>query len=232
MDKLSKEQIISMYNDLIISGEISAQEFHKNEKLFKEQYIQQYMAKDDYIPKDRITTEMGYFAYIYILETGASAQEAFVHMAEHFGKTEEFIQTSKNLPHYPAREVYNRAEDHSQQKLMKSNNTLRTKTLTSAQTANRQLKELEVNKRVSDQLEELKETDKRQQQEIDRLNMSLNTTDADVHRLQVELNIEGLSNKEKALILKSKGYKQKAIAEHLGVSLRTIKNWWNTDVNN
>lgn len=224
--KLTKEEVVELYAELIYSGEVTPKEVHTNNKLFMEQYIHKHMSEDDYIPKERITKEIGYTAYIHILEEGSSAREALLYAASVHGKDEDFIKTTKNLNHYPAREVFNQADSHEQQKLMRKNDTLRVKTLTSANTANRQLKELEVNKRVSDQLEKLKAIDEAQQEQIDTLKVNSDSLNIELDSMQQLLGIQGLSEKEMAAHLKSKHYTQKQIADHLGKALSTVKRWW------
>lgn len=224
--KLTKEQVVELYAELIYSGAVSPKEVHSNNKLFMEQYLHKHTSEDDYIPKERITKEIGYTAYIHILEEGSSAKEALLYAASIHGKDEDFIVSAKNLNHYPAREVFNQANNHKQQKLMRENDTLRVKTLTSANTANRQLKELEVNKRVSDQLEKLKAVDELQQEQINTLKVSSDSLDIELDAMQQILGIQGMSEKGMASHLKSRCYTQKQIADHLGKDVRTIKRWW------
>lgn len=226
MTDITKEQIVKLYAEMIASGDITRQEVHKNNKLFEEQYIQYYISKEDYIPKERITPEMGLCAYTYILDTGASAEEALIYAANIHGKTEDFVDYAKNLDHYPARQVYESANDHEQQKKMKRNGTLRTKTLTSAKTANKQLRELRDNKKVSDTLEELLENDKSLQEQVDNLTTNTNSIELDINYLKNELNLSGMSKQDKAKRLKELGHTQKQIAECLEVGLSTIKRWW------
>ncbi len=184
-------------------------------------------SKDDYEKKEYINFELQYAAYIHILEEGATAEEAFKYAASLEDKTEEFIKEVKNRKSYYNRDVVSAADDHEEQKKMETNGTLCKKVLREASSANAQLRALHKQKTLSDTLEDLQEQKDIHQYKISNLEAKASSTDLDIKYLHEMQGLEGVPPKEKAAKLKADGHTQKVIAEALGISVPTIKRWWN-----
>lgn len=191
-------------------------------------------SQEDYVQKEYISYELQFAAYTYILDCGATPEEALMYSTSldlPNGVPEgidpkEFIQEVKNRKSYHNKKVVQAADDHEEQKKMKENGTLCKKILKEASSANAQLRALHKQKTLSDTLEGLKEQSELQENKISNLEAKTSSTELDIKYLHEMQGLEGIPPKEKAAKLKADGHTQKVIAEALGISLPTVKRWW------
>lgn len=165
-------------------------------------------------------------SYTYILDNKeVSVEDAFNHMAEMFGKPEEFIQEVKNKRFYFSREVVKASDDHPQQKVMIKNGTMDRTVLSGAKTANRQLKLLKKQKDLSDALEDLKQTVNENKETITVLQVVEDVHGKTINSIAHLLGCDGVPVEEIAVKLRDAGFKIKDIANHLQLSTRTVKRY-------
>ena len=176
--------------------------------------------------KEYLSLEEGMKAYSRILETGITAQEALEYVAECYGKDKAWVDEVKNNNYLHAKTVYYNHQEHSVQKAMVKDGTLRAKALKDSKTPNKQLIELHGQRKLHSTLNELKDKNNRLSNKIEDLEATTIITESNVDTVMDILDIDKLTSKEKASKLKAKGITQKKIAEFLGVSLPTIKRWW------
>lgn len=170
--------------------------------------------------------EIGMTAYTYVLENGGSAEEAFEYSVTMHSKSIEWLNEIKNHPYYHSAKVVKGHDEHPQQRQMMENGTMDRSALKGSETVNKQIRKLSRYKRVSDKLESLEESDKHQQAQIDKLDADLGVHTTEIAELKRLTGSKGLSNKEKGEVLYRRGCTQKAVADALGVGLRTVKRWW------
>lgn len=188
-------------------------------------YKYKHTQQEDYTPKQYMDFEFVATAYQYILENGGKAEEALSYAADKLEKDYSFVEDAKNNKFFYTRNVVESHETHPKQKKMKKDKTMDKNYLNSSNTANQLTNRLSRAVYLQDQLDELRDTDTRQQIEIDKLKATTDTQEQNIQELQSVVGINTMTNKEKAIFLRKKGHTVKVIAENLGVSESSIKRW-------
>lgn len=221
--------------DNVIQEHIQALEYHMKQGLISRKQLE-YLSTvsrrklnellSEGNDKEYLNLEQGIAAYSKILETGITAQEALEYVAECYGKDKEWVDEVKNNNYLHSKKVFYHHKDNPTQKAMKRDGTLRPKALKDSKTPNRQLIELYGQRKLHSTLNDLKATNSDLSSKVEDLEATSVITESNVDVVMDILDIDRLTQKQKASKLKAKGITQKKIAEFLGVSLRTIKRWW------
>lgn len=180
---------------------------------------------EGYIQKEYFSYDMGLLAYRYILDNGGTAQEALEYAIKVFNKPEEWLEETKNQKYFYSKRVVDSNENHEQQILMTRNGTIDKSALRNTNTVNELIRKLSKSKVLSDQLESLRESDSEQCERIRLLEASKTTIEAGLDKINGHLVLEGLTNKEKAVLLIDKGFSNKVIIEVLGIPKATLYRW-------
>ena len=219
MSELTWEEIEILRNEKIASGEVPFAKVLVGNKKADDVAKQAIRDKDDYVKKKYVGFEVGLDAYLHHHDTGCSPMEALEYASDLHGMPEGFAQETKHMYYYYAAETVKAADTHPQQKTMMGNGTMDKTRLRNPSSAHNQLTVLGKQRKLSDLVEGLKEENTQHKQ-------LLGQHETDIEGLKKLTGMEELSAKEKAVILKSKGYTQKEISGIVGKSLPTIKRWW------
>ena len=170
--------------------------------------------------KQYVNLAQGSTAYCKVLDTGITAEEALVYVAEVYGKDEDWVNEVKHNNYLHAKTVTDQFDNHPVQKEMLAEGTMHKKPLRDATTVNNQLTTLRKQRSLHTKISTLKE-----QMDDTFLSTVKNTTD--ISAIAKEMGIALSSQKEQAKALKATGrFTQKQISHHIGVDIRTIKRWW------
>jgi DNA-binding transcriptional regulator YiaG len=199
----------------------------------KDYMISKIKSGEDYVAKDYISFDIGYTAYIHILENGGTAQEALEHAAEVLKESMDIINSGKNNKFFYAKDVVESADEHPTQKQMMKNNTIDKSALKKSTSANQQLRKLAQYKSVDERLTNLEdklsvveEDVETHEDQLEDIEARLLLKEFEIESLKKLTGLEDIPPKEAAKIMKEKGFSQKKVAELLEKDIRTIKRWW------
>lgn len=169
--------------------------------------------------RETVPYNIGLAAYKYILGNGGTPREALEYSVAVHDKSLEWLDSVKHNPYYHSKEAVKEHDTHPVQKTMLKNGTMDKSALKSSNTVNQQITKLARYKKVSDQLEGLKD-------EVYNLKGEVSVHGKEIYQLKEHTGLEGMSKKEKAEIMYLQGSTQKFISEQLKVHVNTVKNWW------
>jgi hypothetical protein len=222
MDTVSREDVEHLLKSFFDHPE---RQTFKDREVIKMLVNRAHKASYQGITRQTIPFEIGCTAYRYVLDSGGSAEEALKYSAKIHDKSVEWLEGVKNNPYYHSSRVVKGHNDHPQQKLMLYNGTMDKSALKSSETVNKQIRKLSKARKLSDTLEGLKLSDRIQQEEIDILKAESVGMKYDIQFLNKVAGLEGEPKKDRAVRMRGLGCTQKAIAESLGVNVRTINRW-------
>lgn len=219
--KEDRELVLSMLEE----GRLTLQDMYGLSKEAKKIHTQ-----EDYPSKKYLHYEDAYNAYTHILDTGASPQEALAYVIEYFVHPdctlEEYIDKIKNNTVWGIKNIVKEHDDHPKQKQMIKNGTLDRKSINKCRTPNEQLGNLHRSVQLDNKLQSLEEDNIQLKQDIKTLEASDTVKTSEIEELYKVNNLELMSPKDKASLLKSKGFNRSEISKYIGVSYATIKRWW------
>jgi prefoldin subunit 5 len=157
--------------------------------------------------------ELGVKALQHILDNGGTHKEALEAAMEEMGKTIDWLELVKNKSYGVVKETLHAVKEHPERKVMEKNGSWNQTGFKRSPTVNALSKQVSQAKRLSDTLEDLKASDKHQQEEIDLLKQRTTLIDAKTNKLGVVL-----SDDEQVELLFNQGYKPKQIIESTGIS--------------
>lgn len=185
------------------------------------------MAESSENSKNYLDYDQGVKAYSKILDSGVTAQEALEYVALCYGKDQDWVEEVKGNNYLYAKDVFYAHKDHTVQKAMAKNGTLRPKALKSSKTPNHQLRELHSQRKLHSNITKLKQEQEELKEKLTDVTTTSILNATDINTISTELNIQLSSPKQQVMALKSTGlYTQKQISEQLGIPLPTIKRWW------
>jgi DNA-binding transcriptional regulator YiaG len=226
-DIVSLDSVREVFNDLLKQGDMNPTKLYALFDGMRKRMTEHNRSQEGYIPKEYIGFEVGITAYGHILDNGGTRAEALEFSRNVHDLTVEYMEAAKNRQYFYTRKTVEAFNDHPSQKTMLENGAMDKRALSQPQSINSQLGRLAKSKELSDTLETLKETDIRQQSEIETISGKLTVSETYIKELRELTGIKELSHKEIAKLLKDKGLKQKFVAEFLGRDVRTIRRWWN-----
>lgn len=212
-------------------------------KVNRKRILAMEQSKEDYEPKRYITLDLAKSAYAYILGQGGKPIDAYTEIAPIHGEKVEDIKDMANRGYYYSKDVVKHFDDnapvrlskgisqeehtklHNKQKDMSKKGTLPRTALKKASTLNNQLNELSKGVTLHETLTGLEEKVDILENNSIYLEGKVELQGSDISTLKEITGMEELPNKEKAKILRSKGFTQKVVADMLEVSLSTIKRW-------
>lgn len=227
-DMLDQSYTIDSFREFLEKspGEVDPSVVQGIKRMIDREFLEYKRSREDYIPKEYVGFEFAITAYQYILDNGGNREDALEFSRKIHDKSIEWINDVKNRPYFYTKKVVKKFDTHEEQKKMIANGTMDKSALMQRQSINQQLGRLSKSKQLSDTLEELKQSDKEQSKTIKNLTKTVTSSEIDITRLKELTGLEDIPPKDKAKILKNKGFNQKDIAEMTGKSLRTIKRWW------
>jgi len=225
LDTIDKKTAVTILKHLVQKGDITMKDAGVISQQLKASILDKQQNQLNYTPKEYISFELGFDAYVYILENGGTAQEALEYAATIHNTPEEVVNQAKNLKFYYAKKVVNEADNHPEQKKMVANKTIDRQALKTSTSANMQLTKLSNYKNISDKLEDLENRDIEQQEQIDTLEARVNIHQSEIDVLKKLSGLENTPIKERIKYLRECGCTHRAIAEALRCSVATVKRW-------
>ena len=218
-EELTYEQVEALRQKLILEGKVPMPAIKAAEKKSVANYNKWLRSEGLSSDKEYVGLDIAFDAYWLLLASGCSPLDALTQTAQDYGMDSDWVGRVKNNKFYYAKEVVAMADNIPEQKVMSDNGTLHKPSLNKASSVNNQLRTLHGQKKLSDTLERLKEDNKNTKKTV-----ALH--EADLEGLKQLTGMQELSPKERATILKQKGWTQEEIATAVGKTSRTIKRWW------
>lgn len=179
-----------------------------------------FQSAEDYEPKVYMSFEEGVTTYGHILNTGATANEAFKHTSEVHDKPEGWVDDIKNRKFFYAREVVKHFDDHPMQAKMMKDGIMDRHSLTTSNTMNQQARKLSRQVRFQNAWDDLNE----EVESLQYLKVENLKNVAHIESLQ-ELLDHHTDPKSLAVLMHSQGYTKTFIAKDLGVNRKTVTRW-------
>lgn len=168
--------------------------------------------------------------YLYLLETGCTADEAFQFIMDTFDKTQQFIDDNKNRYNFHLKNTVKEADSHPKQRKMLRKGIMDKNVLSTANTPNQQYRRLSRAVRLHDSLEEAEGRNKKlvsdlMQEKGEVAVAHKKLSDNQIKDILESEDFDVMPSKEKAKILQSVGWTQQQIAVRLEKSERTVRRW-------
>lgn len=168
--------------------------------------------------------ELGVKALQHILDNGGTHKEALEAAMEEMGKTIDWLDLVKNKPYGVVKQTLHAVKEHPERKAMEKNGSWNQTGFKRSPTVNALSKQVSQAKRLSDTLEDLKESDKHQQEEIDSLKNKLTITSVKTDSLISKLGLVGESNYDIVVALYLNNTKVVDIVRETGIPRKTVYN--------
>lgn len=180
---------------------------------------------EGYEPKVYVSFEEGVTAYGHILDTGATAQEAFEHTQEVHEKPEGWVDNVKNQRFFHSKDVVNHFDKHPMQVKMFKEGSVDRNSLTTSGTINQQARKLSKAVNLQYRVDDLEQRTETLEKELRDYKADKAIKDLESKRTKELLDFE-INPKDIAALMKERGHTQKEISEATGKDVRTIKRWW------
>lgn len=202
----------------------------KHLEVLKKQADEIYYATTQSTTKEYMGLHHLVSGYIYLLETGCSADEAFEFIMKTYDLTEQFISENKSRYNWHLKNTVKAGDEHLKQRQMLRRGTMDRNVLTTAKTPNQQYRRLSRQVKLHDKIVEEENKNKeliasliKKQGEVAMAHKEL--SDRQIEDIIHSNNFATLSDKEKARVLADVGWTREQIAEKFGKTVRTVHRW-------
>lgn len=182
---------------------------------------QNISSKDDYVPPQRFETEWGVDGMVVMIDKNISPAQAYEHIAEKYNKPLELVEELSGKRIYTQREILDELDNHVKVKTkinkLKRKRLYKKRELVKSATPNDMFNNTYDSMLIWAEIDSMKK-------EITSLKKAQAVTEVRIDALESNSN-PTLDNKSLAKSLFSKGFTQKEIADTLGVTPRTVRNW-------
>lgn len=240
--QLSDDEVfLQQLNKLLEEHSVGRNTLEQARKQISNKALLNYRNSEDYSPNDYISFETGKDAYMEVLvNKDTTMGEVYEKISErHSIPLEDLLEMKGNTHFYAAKVVMHfdkstphhtdTKEEHlkaySEQKKIKDSGYFKRGELKKAHSLNAQLNKLSNAKKLSDNFYTLKDKVDNLEIQGEYLEGKSTIQDKEIASLKEITGVKDLPEKYKAKILRGKGISQKIVAEILGVTERTIRNW-------
>lgn len=222
-DLYGKDYLLHSAQQDIVEHTSSFREYKQLETETQMLVASNIQCQEGYVPKEKFTTEMLVTGMVDIIENKSDVDTAFATVAKEYNKPEEFIIENKNNRIYNQKEVVSTVKVKAKRKVrqLKKHNLFDEDTLMKSSTSNQLFDNTYRDMLILGEIDSLKER-------VSNLELRVTLTESGLDSINKVLGIKQNEQKLLSIRLKELGYTQQEISEKLGVSTRTIRNWWKT----
>lgn len=199
-----------------------SREVTNNRRMLKEVEAGTYKEKQ-YMKEEEVST-----AYKYALDSDSPTVETcFKEVKTVHSVTDEYLEEARSNPIYA--HVVNKIVDenvsHPQVRSMRDNKVLQLRPHKKASTPNELITDITTKRLVNDTIKGLRQELEDLKCRVDYVEISQDSSNLNIETILESIPLPEDHNRNKAIILRQKGYKVKDVASVLGVTERTIKRW-------
>lgn len=217
-----KEKIQKILEEAVEANHISRKDVPVLLSKIKAKINEVNKRSDNYVAKEYATLEFGLAAYLYVLENGASADEALEYACSVYNKPEEFIKKVKHLPYFYSKKTVEMADRHPKQQQMIKNKTLVKREVSSSTTISVLLNKLVRSMDLEKRLTELEDTVEQQGKELTILKIKTALQDKDIGKVKEILGVGDSTPQETVVHLYESHLDPKSISEYLDIPIRSV----------